>query len=463
MKKMRKILSIVLVITLSLLLMPEVSAEVEKNTNSETIYGIDYYRITQETGGTEKHPVELKLGDVTFTGEMFGEFGLSMEELNQIIRDTLKEKNLTIEQVVKVDQIAKHIVSITGAYFGKQTLEGVLSAATIPGMPVSIGDIYSYFTKDEVIPAVTSNTVKAYEMAAEQSMKATMKAGRAVGKVTKLGVKAIPVLGQVVSTGVTLKDWKEGNQKFDEYLKEVEANFAIMNDFYIACSQKAAALAESNDSKNVWKIKFPQTTQKYKCTIWGIPDNVMRVTLKGELTNSSGGKAGDYTGTISLEFDKEDLTPLETHLEDTSGFAPMKSVLYSVGGYRKIKDEPETVSILTRSMEGKVTLHVSETTGTAHPKFVGSLSSEKDETSFMLNRNMEWRDDSAAALGAVGITEAKINSFDLTKMTVISSSRVERNGTEQVREDNVTDFSQDPGTVFSPVDVDPVFTIDFSK
>ena len=462
MKKIKKILPIVLVFTLSLLFIFTVSAEIETN-NSNIIYGIDYDRITQKTGGTEKHSVELKLGELTFQGELSGEFGLSMEELNKIIRETLDEKDLTVERVAVINQLAHQLQNRATAMWGEQSLEALLGTISIPGVPISAGDIYSYLMKDDVMPAVTSNTLTAAQMAADQSMKATLKAGKAVGKVTKAGAKAVPVLGTVVSTAISVKGLNDGEKQFEDYLAAVEQNLALVNDFYAACSRKAVALAESNDSKNVWKIKFPQTTQKYKCTIWGIPDNVMRVTLKGELTNSSAGMAGDYTGIISLEFDKEDISPLETHLESTSGFGPFMSVIYAFGSYRKIKDEPETVSILTRSMEGKVTLHVSETTGTTHPKFAGALTSEKDETSFMLNRNMEWRDDSAAALGAVGIMKAKINSFDLTKMTMISSSWVERNGVEQVREDDVTDFPQNPGTVFSPVDVDPVFTIDFSK
>ena len=54
------------------------------------IPGIDYNRITQKAGGGYKsYPVELHMGDLTFFGELHGELGLSYEELNQIIRDTL--------------------------------------------------------------------------------------------------------------------------------------------------------------------------------------------------------------------------------------------------------------------------------------------------------------------------------------------------------------------------------------
>ncbi len=460
MKKIKKILPIVLVFTLSLLFVFSVSAEIETN-NSNIIYGIDYDRITQKTGGTEKHPVELKLGELTFKGELSGEFGLSMEELNKIIRETLAEKDLTVERVAVINQLAHQLQNRATAMWGEQSLEALLGTISIPGVPISAGDIYSYLMKDDVMPAVTSNTLTAAQMAAEKSMEVSLKAGRAVGKVTKAGAKAVPVLGTVVSTAISVKGLNDGEKQFEDYLAAVEQNLAVVNDFYAACSRKAVARAEKNDSKNVWKIKFPQTTQKYECTIWDIPGNTMRLTVKGELVNYSAGMAGEYTGTLSLEVDKEDISPLETHLEDTSGFSQLKSVLYSYGAYHKIQDEAQTVSVLRRSMEGTLKLTVSETAGKVNAG--GSLILEQDETSFMLNRLMAWRDDSAAALGAVGYTEIKVNAFDLSKMTVISSSRVEQKGEVKTQVDDVNDFPQDPGTVFAPLDATPVITIDFTK
>lgn len=460
MKKMKKILPIVLVFTLSMLFIFTASADVETD-RSDIIYGIDYDRITQKTGGTEKHPVELKLGDLTFAGELSGEFGLSMKELNEIIRETLAEKDLTVERVAVINQLAHQLQNRATGMWGEQSLEALLSMISIPGVPVSAGDIYAYFAKDDVISAVTSNSINAAQMAAEKSMEVSLKAGRAVGKVTKAGAKAVPVLGQAVSTAITVKGLKDGEKQFEDFLAGVEQNLAVVNDFYAACSRKALALAEKNDSKNVWKIKFPQATQKYECTIWDIPGNTMRLTVKGELVNSSAGMTGEYTGTLSLEFDKEDISPLETRLEETPGFAQVKNLLYSYGAYRKVQDEPQTVSVLRRSVEGKMKLSVNETTGKVNVG--GSLELTKDETSFMLNRLMAWRDDSMAAVGGIGYTEIKVDSFDLSKMTLISSSRVEHNGKVEGQVDDVNDFAQDPGTVFAPIDGTPVIVIDFSK
>lgn len=460
MKKIKKILPIVLVFTLSMLFIFTASADVETD-RSDIIYGIDYDRITQKTGGTAKHPVELRLGDLTFSGELTGEFGLSMKELNEIIRETLAEKNLTVENVVAINQLAHQLQNRATAVWGEQSLEALLSIITIPGVPITPGDVYAYFKKDDVLPAVTSNSITAAQMAVEKSMEVTLKAGKVAGKVTKAGAKAVPILGSVVSTAITAKGLKEGEKQFEDFLAGVEKTLEVANDFYATCSRKAVALAEKNDSQNVWKIKFPQTTQRYTCTIWGIPNNTMRLTVKGELVNSSAGMAGEYVGTISLEFDKEDISPLETQLEETPGFAQVKNLLYSYGAYRKVQDEPQTVSVLRRSVEGKMKLSVNETTGKVNVG--GSLELVKDETSFMLNRLMAWRDDSMAAVGGIGYTEIKVDSFDLSKMTLISSSRVEHNGKVEGQVDDVNDFAQDPGTVFAPIDGTPVIVIDFTK
>lgn len=105
MKKVRKSLAALLALVFTvfpLTLAFPVSAEAEAASGAE-IVGIDYSRITQKADHSQKsYPVELKLGDVTFNGELVGEVGLTMEELNAVIRQTLEEKDLTPERVALV-------------------------------------------------------------------------------------------------------------------------------------------------------------------------------------------------------------------------------------------------------------------------------------------------------------------------------------------------------------------------
>ena len=85
-----------LIFAASLLFSSALPVSAQQNNMAE-IVGIDYGRITQKAGGGLKsYPVELKLGGVTFNGELSADIGLTYEELNGIILATLAEKGLTV-------------------------------------------------------------------------------------------------------------------------------------------------------------------------------------------------------------------------------------------------------------------------------------------------------------------------------------------------------------------------------
>ena len=67
-----------------------------------------------------------------------------------------------------------------------------------------------------------------------------------------------------------------------------------------------------------------------------------------------------------------------------------------------------------------------------------------------------------AAIGAQGVTEATFTSDDIASVTMESSSRVTHDGAVKTQRDSTEVFSQDPGTIFAPLESDPVITIHFS-
>ena len=157
-----------------LLIFPS-SAEVTQHNMAE-IVGIDYDRITQKAGGGQKsYPVECKLGDVSFTGELYGDFGLSYDELNAIIRQTLQEKNLTTERVALVAKIAERVQTDAKLYWGEQVMEGLLSYLNIPGLPVSVADYYAYIVHGETDPAALSATINAAKEGTARTLAAAAK------------------------------------------------------------------------------------------------------------------------------------------------------------------------------------------------------------------------------------------------------------------------------------------------
>ncbi|MBP5781011.1 MAG: hypothetical protein J6X34_07240, partial [Clostridia bacterium] len=130
MKRIKRITTCLLVFIFAvcpLLSAVSLPAAAEQHNMAE-IVGIDYDRITQKAGGGLKtYPVELKLGDVTFNGELSADFGLTYDELNDIIRQTLNEKGLTAERVALVAKIASRAQRDAALYWGDQVLEGLLS------------------------------------------------------------------------------------------------------------------------------------------------------------------------------------------------------------------------------------------------------------------------------------------------------------------------------------------------
>ena len=468
---MKRIISLLLAFIFALSLIPAglpVSAEPQ---NASEIVGIDYSRITQKAGdGFKSYPVELKLGDLTFNGELTADFGLTYEELNEIILATLAEKGLTAERVALVAQIASRAQKDAALYWGEQVLEGLLSYLKIPETPFSVADYY-----DLVVHGSTASAEKTIKIgkAKDAAKAAIQKAATSGGKIGRVGrvaknvtstVGAVPMFGAIENTVMVAVDWKNGSKRYDDYLELLEENLAVINDFYATCSRRAVQKAESNDEQKSWSIKFDRRKnyRTYNCTFWGISGNMMSCTLSGELTGGRD-KEGAYSGTLWLEFEAVDLSPTEKGLENTPGLAAFKGLLYSTGGYRKISDTAVSKTVLKREAQGELTLYLTSSTGTAKAEIAGSLTSGGDDVTFSFARKLEWRDDTMAAYGVTGLTEAMFSSSDISSVTMQSSSRVTQGGSVKTQQDSTEVFTQDPGTVFYPLDKTPVITVTFSK
>ncbi len=435
------------------------------------IAGIDYSRITQRVGhGVQRLPVTLRLGELTFRGEMVGDIGLTQEELNQFVRQTLEEKGLTVERVALVAKIAARVQTDAKLYWADQTLEGLFSLLTIPGTPFSAGDAYAWQVHDNLAgSAAKSTAIFAAQKGGVKVLEKAAASSGITGKIAKgvLGTAESTGLGgTLVGTLLVAKDWAQGSQRFDDYLKLLEKNLAIINDFYAAVSRKAVAYTESKDQGSQWVIRFDKQKNKrtYKETFWGIPGNTMRCSLSGELKKESGDKKsvlGVYEGTLWMDFQAVDLSPVEKNLERTAGLAPVMSLLHSRGAYQKVFDSGDH-AVLKREVQGDVMILVTDTYGNSKPEFTGSFNNGGDETTFDFGRHLIWEDHSMAALGAVGITDAWFLSDDVNLIYMESSSRVDQKGTTKVQEHGVETFSQDPGTIFRPLSETPRVYIDFT-
>ena len=473
MRNLRKAVSLSLVCLLAvctLLFSVSLPVSAEQHPMAEII-GIDYDRITQKAGGGLKtYPVELRLGDVTFSGELSADFGLTYDELNEIIRQTLAEKGLTAERVALVAKIASRAQKDAALYWGEQVLEGLLSYLKIPKTPFSVADYYDAVVHRSAASAEKTLSISGAKNAAKAAIQKAATRGGKLGKVGKVAksatsaVGSLPMFNAIENTVMVASDWSSGSKRYEEYTELLEENLAVINDFYAACSRRAAEKAESKDAQNAWTIRFDKRKnyRTYNGTFWGIPGNMMSCTLSGELTGGGKEKEGAYSGTLWLDFEAVDLSPAENNLENTPGLAAVKSLIYSMGGYQKVSDTALSKTVLRREVQGELTVYVTSSSGAVRPEIAGSLTSGGDELTFSFARKLEWHDDSMAALGARGITEATFTSSDVSSVTMKSSSRVTQGGEVKTQQDSNEVFGQDPGTVFAPLDNQPVITIDFS-
>lgn len=466
---MRRVIRLLSVLLIATVLMTLSVFPTSAESSAKEIPGIDYNRITQKAeGGKQSYKVDLKLGDVTFTGELSGKTGISIEELNEIIEDTLREKNLTVDRIKLISKLASQVEKDAKMYWGDQIVEGLLSFIPVPpGSPMGINDYYAYVVHGEVNPAIQSVSIEAATNAAEMVIVQSIENGGRVGRIAQAveaGADKVPMLGEIVNTAKVAYDWSKGSERFDNYLKLLEKNLEIVNDFYATCSRRAVALAESNNKDSVWTIKFDggKNHRTYSCTFWGIPGNTMSCTLSGELVSSSGGPEGAYSGTLKLEFDTVDFSPVEKNLESTSGLARFVSLLHSMGAYQKTSDSGER-TILRRSVQGNITVYVGDSEGNVKPEISGSISSGGDETIFSFRRDLEWRDESMAQYQSIGITEAHFVTADINELTARTSSKVLYKGEVKTEQDSIEVFPQDPGTVFDLLDGSPTMTIYFKK
>lgn len=144
------------------------------------IVGIDYNRITQKTyGGKKSFSVDLKLGDVSFSGELYGDYGLTYEELNDIIYKTLADNNLTVDRIVLVGKIASQVGTDAAKYWGDQVIEGLLSYLPLPtaeGLG-SVGDAYTLAVHGDPEPGPKSSIFNASKASASEAISRAAKLG----------------------------------------------------------------------------------------------------------------------------------------------------------------------------------------------------------------------------------------------------------------------------------------------
>ena len=484
MKKLNKLLALCLVLTMLLLCVPFTASAAESEYGPEdlrSIHGIDYNRITQKaTGDSKSYPVELKMGDLTFNGELTGSHGLSYEELNKIINDVLKEKKLTVEQIQLVKALSKNVGDKATEFWGAQVLEGLLSYLPLPeGLPKwteyvgGVSDVFAIMVDGKLPTAGEYAEGRAKDLVAKAAEKAIEtgfeKSKEYIKKVPWAAAKRIPLLGQMINTVKVGIEW-QSNDKFDAYLKALEQKMADVNDFYSECSRRANKLAEEKGAGS-YSIKFNNATATDTFTFWGISGLMSEWTLSGELIKSdigeSDGVAGTYTGSLNLDIRALDMKEtFDARFLSEHNFSyvrqEMESWKHLTGGY---VDTVNTNTVLSRSLSGEISAYVQPTSGMSDVNVSGDLASN-DKIVFSFDHTIKGKNTSGTIYYSyvTQITSSNPNtinrSYKLSQITNVPMA-----GTSETV--NFDEYSEgapaDIGTVWEPLESEISMTINFGR
>ena len=476
MKKLNKLLALCLALTMLLLCVPFTALATETTYGPENIQeipGIDYNRITQKaTGGGKSYPVVLKMGDLTFNGELIGSNGLTYEELNKIINEVLKEKNLTADRIALVAKLAGRVETDAALYWGDQIIQGLLSfIPTPPGSPGGVNDYYAYIVHGEgkgVDSMVAESAVNTIVTAAE--IKLNPSTGKYFSKIpfaATTGTDKVPLLGQLVNTFKVGKEWLEGNKQLEKYLDLLEKNLAEINDFYSECSRRANKLAEEKgETSKGYSIKFNNATATNTFTFWGISGLMSEWTLSGELvkgvTGAGDGVIGNYEGTLTLKIKALDMAETfdKNWVQNTTEWPNIMRTLKS--GHNPT-DTPQHITKLERSISGEFNLYIAgASSGIYEPAVFGSFNGA-DNIDFSFSHKAE-NTISAYTDGSNGyIYGANMTSSDVNTMYIKGYNTLGWSGPEDWLQNSGGDLEMNVGTVWDPLDGDVSIEINFGR
>ena len=482
MKKLNKLLALCLALTMLLLCVPFTASAAESEYGPEdlrSIHGIDYNRITQKaTGDGKSYPVELKMGDLTFNGELTGSHGLSYEELNKIINDVLKEKKLTVEQIQLVKALSKNVEDKAIEHWGLQIMEGLISYIpmndTIANEIGGWNDIFAYMVHDmdekNVIEYLADR--QRQKLIVDKWKIAENSLNTYEGYLDKVGraADAIPLAGEMLNTLKVAEEWLKGNERLEKYLKDLEQKMADVNDFYSECSRRANKLAEEK-GEGSYSIKFNNAVATDHFTFWGISGLMSEWTLSGELIKSdigeSDGVAGTYTGSLNLDIRALDMKEtFDARFLSEHNFSyvrqEMESWKHLTGGY---VDTVNTNTVLSRSLSGEISAYVQPTSGMSDVNVSGDLASN-DKIVFSFDHTIKGKNTSGTIYYSyvTQITSSNPNtinrSYKLSQITNVPMA-----GTSETV--NFDEYSEgapaDIGTVWEPLESEISMTINFGR
>ena len=294
------------------------------------IDGIDYNRFTQRAmkgDGASVSEVSLFLNDLEFKGKLTGTLGLTLEEMNEIIRSEMRILGLNETEIKVLSTIGADLDKNVKIEMGKKL--AVALANYIPSAgPLSAADVAKYAAYgppkvDDVIVDKTKGFVvdQFQEIAKNERAELAKQLGKGIGKTPKVGLGVMGFAVNSVDVAMELAD----TSQFDQFCKDLEEKYEKIGKFYILTSQLMnKRAAEKNASGAV--LQFDRATAKNECVFLGVDGVIMTYTLTGKLSRTvgedeiidAGDNRGDYEGDLTLVVEGSNLASFDARFHKTS-------------------------------------------------------------------------------------------------------------------------------------------------
>ena len=464
--------------------------------------GIDYNRFTQKAmpvGTAKTSEATLKLNNLVFKGKLTGTLGLTIDEMNDIIRNELKLLGLTLEEV-------KVLSSLGADLDGKVTKEIVKKLAValsnyIPGGvgPVTPADMVkalAYGAPDVdgvIIDKTKGYVVDQFKDAAKAEREALAKnLGKGVQKVPGVGLGVMGFAVNSVDVALELADTTE----FEKFCKLMEEQFEKIAKFYILTSQKMNQKAEEKNSVGS-ALTFDNAVAENDAVFLGV-DVKMKFTLSGVLKRQTGpdevvdwgDNSGTYEGNLTLVAEGADMEHFDAVFAKTSDlwtYSGMADewcqILCRYPGLASAQedmlkmalDTPNKRTVLKRTLVGRFSMTISSwKKGEIKPSLSGKFNNVSDTLEFVFEHNIahefNYREVDRETLEDLGFPLEQYHLKSVPGMLAeIHISWVGNKAAHQLERAGMVEFGGDGrtlaltkrqiGTIWYPLEFGPELTI----
>lgn len=351
-----------------------------------SLEGVDYDRI----GGTGSR-VTLTLGELVFEGQLSRGSMVSESEQDKIIKQTMNDLNITSGMLLN----AKSMLDAAHKLEGFSIKDVTNALLKLTGAQDAI-DLYKLVMGENTTPSQIAGKIAQDQIKGEaqdfvqNQMEDVLTQG---GKVALKGMgryafKLLFMLPDLTEIGLNALAKYENIKETCAIALERQL---LLDTFYDECNRR---IAEASGDRGAWEIRFDKrNTQTYNCTFWGISGVMMEASLSGVLEQVSeiDGAAGMYRGTLWLDIEGVDMAnSFDARFRSNHNFV-FKVAIDSWQrdpGFVGYEDIPNQTTSLKRSMQGEISVMVTDGSGTQMSDVSGSLTSGNDETEFLFDHTI---------------------------------------------------------------------------